>query len=445
MSVHNSHLVLAVSGGIDSIVMVDLFAKSGYSFTIAHCNFQLRDDESERDETFVKSLEEKYNKTVLVKKFDTKNYAEENKLSIQEAARKLRYDWFYQLTVDSQQSMEVPSSVDYKPLTALATAHHANDNIETVLMNIFRGTGISGLHGIPLKQNHIIRPLLFAKREKILQYAQENNLQWVEDSSNKKDDYTRNYFRQQLIPQLQTIFPKAEENILQNIERWKEAESFYDESIASTLKKIITQKNNEIHLPVLLLQKQKNTKTILHEIVKDYGFTAHQLDDILNLLKAESGKYIASQSHRIIKNRNWLIISPNQTTEADNILIEENDNEIEFENGTLLIQNSKLKTQNKEQYFSSDNYTVTIDAKHISYPLMLRKWKQGDYFYPLGMDKKKKLSRFFIDNKLSITDKEKIWVIESNKKIVWIAGYRIDNRFRLTEQTENILKLQIKK
>lgn len=437
LSSANSNIILAVSGGVDSVVMVDLFYKAGFDFIIAHCNFKLREEESTRDMEFVRYLEKKYNKTVLVKEFNTAAYADEHKLSIQEVARKLRYEWFTEVANGNL------STVGSKLLTAICTAHHANDNIETVLMNIFRGTGISGLHGIPAKQNNIIRPLLFATREQIIAYAKENDLQWVEDSSNAKDDYTRNYFRHRLIPSLQTIFPKVEENILNNIERWKDAEKLYAESISSYRKKIITIKGNELHMPVLLLQKQKALNTILYEIVKDFGFTAHQLQDITSLLTADSGKYIASQTHRIIRNRQWLIISPIKTTEAANILIEESDKQIEFENGVIVISHQVSKSVNKPVN-DLTNQLINLDAANITFPLVLRKWKQGDYFYPLGMDKKKKLSRFFIDQKLSITDKEKVWVIESNKKILWVIGYRIDNRFKLTDKTTRILKLELK-
>ena len=438
----NCHLILAVSGGVDSVVMVDLFANAGFDFTIAHCNFKLRNEESERDENFVRSLENKYNKKVLVKQFNTAAYADEYKLSIQEAARNLRYDWFIEVR-ESIVNKPNDKSVIGHQLYLICTAHHANDNIETVLMNIFRGTGFSGLHGIPAKQNNIIRPLLFATREQIVAYAKDNNLDWVEDSSNAKDDYTRNYFRHQLIPSLQNIFPKVEENLLANIERWKDAEKLYTESISSYRKKIITVVGNELHMPVLLLQKQKAVTTVLYEIVKDFGFTAHQLTDIISLLTAGNSKYVASATHRIIRNRKWLVITPAKTAEAANILIEEGNTEIAFDNGKIQVDRWQM-TDDRRPINDSTNQLINLDATSITFPLVLRKWKQGDYFYPLGMNKKKKLSRFFIDQKLSITDKEKVWVIESDQKILWVIGYRIDNRFKLQPNTANVLQLSFK-
>ena len=214
----NTCVLLAVSGGIDSVVLTDLFAKSDLAFVIAHCNFKLRNEESDRDEAFVKALGNKYDKEVLVETFETNLYAEANKISIQEAARKLRYHWFYKLLKE-------------KIASHVVTAHHANDNIETLLINFFRGTGITGLHGIPAKQNKILRPLLFASREEILAYVQEHDLDWVEDSSNLSDKYTRNFFRLKLLPELKEIFPSVEENLKHNLERFKEAEILYQQAI----------------------------------------------------------------------------------------------------------------------------------------------------------------------------------------------------------------------
>jgi len=438
---NNTKLILAVSGGVDSIVLTDLVSKSGFDFIIAHCNFQLRGEESDRDEIFVGSLERRYGKQVLVKTFDTEKHAAENKISIQEAARGLRYEWFKEL-VNSQWSMVDEKNIHQSPLTIyLATAHHANDNIETLLINFFRGTGISGLHGIPSKQGKIIRPLLFAKREEILAYAKENNLQWVEDSSNTSDKYTRNFFRLQIIPAIKEVYPNVEDNLLHNIQRLKEAEMLYRQAIQQQLKKLCEQKQNEIHIPVLKLQKTEPLNTIIWEIIRQYNFCAAQVEEVKKLFEAENGSFIASVSHRIIKNRNWLIIAPIQTEQAQNILIEENNKKIKFENGILVLE--KLQTTNYK--LQTDNNVASLDAKEIKLPLLLRKWKQGDYFYPLGMKKKKKLSKFFIDQKLSKTEKEKVWVIEMNKKIIWIVGYRIDDRFKITSSTKEVLRITWKK
>lgn len=439
---HQHKLLLAVSGGIDSVVLTDLVYKSGFDFIIAHCNFQLRGDESERDEAFVRSLETKYGKPVLVKQFETEQYAAENKLSIQEAARDLRYAWFEEI-VNSQWSMvnRDASLIHHSPLTIhLFTAHNANDNIETMLMHFFRGTGIHGLTGIPEqdKARKLIRPLLFAKREEIMAYAKENNLPWMEDSSNASDKYTRNFFRLQLIPAIKEAYPNVENNLLHNLDRFREAELLYKQSIDLHKQKLIEQKGNEWHIPVLKLKKAVPLNTVLWEIISEFGFTAAQLNEIKKLFDADNGSYVHSSTHRIIKNRGWLIIAPLQTENAANILIEVNDKTISFENGSLHFQ----KIQNSDVKLSSSNTTATLNADEIKFPLLLRKWKQGDYFYPLGMQKKKKLSKFFIDQKLSKTEKEKVWVIESDKKILWVIGYRIDDRFKITGGTKQVLQVE---
>jgi tRNA(Ile)-lysidine synthase len=451
----NTKLILAVSGGVDSVVLTDLVSKSGFDFVIAHCNFKLRGDESSRDEMFVRSLEGKYDKQVLVKTFDTEKYSVENKISIQEAARALRYEWFDELVSSEWSVVSNKENIHSSFAIYLATAHHANDNIETLLINFFRGTGISGLHGIPSRQGKIIRPLLFAKREEILAYAKENNLNWVEDSSNASDKYTRNFFRHQIIPAIKEVYPNVENNLLHNIERLKDAEVLYQQAIQLHLKKLCEQKQNEIHIPVLKLKKAEPLNTILWEIIRQYDFHAAQVEEVKKLFDAENGSYIVSVSHRIIKNRNWFIIAPLETQQAQNILIEESDKKIKFENGILeleKLQTANLPTGQAGYKLQTDNNVASLDAKEIKFPLLLRKWKQGDYFYPLGMKNlpagrqgKKKLSKFFIDQKLSKTEKEKVWVIEMNKKILWIIGYRIDERFKITSSTKEVLRLTWKK
>jgi len=455
-------LLVAVSGGVDSIVLCELCQQAGFHFEIAHCNFQLRGAESERDEAFVKSLGEKYTTKVFIKKFDTEKYAEEHKLSIQVAARELRYKWFDELIapLNDNQQLKADHNLQTSDIvhhtSYIVTAHHANDNIETLLMNFFKGTGIKGLRGILPKQGKIIRPLLFARKEDLLSFAHDNNLSFVEDSSNSSDKYTRNYFRNQLIPSLQKVFPQAEENLLDNIERFKDIDMLYQQGLHLHKKKLMEHKGNEVHIPVLKLLKTEPLRTIMYEIIKDYGFTAHQTEEALHLLKSESGKYISSATHKIIKNRKWIIIAPINTLETKHILINEIDKEIDFELGKLkLKKHNQYQTQIPEHQTSNikhqtSDLTAMLDAEIITFPLLLRKWKQGDYFYPLGMQNmpagrhgKKKLSRFFIDQKMSMTEKEQAWVIESDKRIIWIVGKRIDDRFKITEKTKTILQLSL--
>ena len=419
-------LLLAISGGVDSVVLCELCKQAGFDFIIAHCNFQLRGEESERDEKFVRELAKKHNVEIFVKKFETEKYAEEKKISIQVAARELRYEWFESIATE-------------KKINWIVTAHHANDNIETLLINFFKGTGISGLRGILPKHGKIIRPLLFAKKDELLEFVKEKNLGYVEDSSNASDKYTRNYFRNQLIPSVQKVFPQAEDNLLNSIDRFRDIETLYQQSILLHKKKLLELKGEEIHIPVLKLLKSEPLDTIIYEIIKDFGFTSNQREEVIKLLDSESGKYVQSVSYRIIKNRKWLIISPNNAAVAENILIEGKEKTIQFPNGTLKLE--RLSTINYKLQTTND--VACIDADEITFPFLLRKWKQGDYFYPLGMNKKKKLSRFFIDQKLSLTDKESTWVLEMNKKIIWVIGKRIDDRFKITPKTKNILKISL--
>lgn len=433
----NNRLLLAVSGGVDSVVLTELCQQAGYNFFIAHCNFHLRKEESNRDEKFTRALAEKYSVPIYVRSFETEKYAEENKLSIQVAARELRYTWFKNL---AEEKKEEGSRLK------IVTAHHANDNIETLLMNFFKGTGIRGLQGILPKQGDLIRPLLFATKEEIIQFAAANNLSYVEDSSNASDKYTRNYFRNQWIPSVQKIFPQVEENLLNNIERFREIDILYNQSIELHRSKLVELKGKEVHIPILKLLKTTPLKTVLYEIIKDYNFTAHQTDQVVHLLKSESGKYISSKSHRIIKNRNWLIIAPINSEEAHNIIIEESDETIFYENGILTFK--KLKKAPLDLVQNSTD-SVIIDLANLEYPVILRKWKQGDYFYPLGMPKKssgkpgkKKLSKYFVDQKISLSEKETIWVLESNYRIVWIINKRLDERFKVTAQTKSFLSIK---
>ena len=440
-------LLIAVSGGVDSVVLCDLCHEAGYDFVIAHCNFQLRGEESNRDEDFVLQLGRHYGKEVLVKHFATKAYAIQNKVSTQVAARELRYSWFYDLLDSRPPSAaadHVPDSHPPRRTTLptpdlLLTAHHADDNIETVLMNFFKGTGVSGMRGILPKQGKLIRPLLFATKAELLAYANTKGLKWVEDSSNAGDQYTRNYFRHQVIPLLQKVYPQVDQNLISNISRFRDIEVLYQQSIALHKKKLLETKGNEVHIPVLKLKGGKPLNSIVYEIIKDFSFSNGQVQDVLNLLESESGHFVASPTHRIIRNRNWLIIAPLATEEAANILIEEMVSKVRTANWQLQIS----RKNRSEISISSDSNTACVDATDIRFPLLLRKWKEGDYFYPLGMKKKKKVARFLIDQKISKTDKENIWVLEMNKKIVWVVGQRIDDRFKITDATKEVIVISV--
>ena len=426
LSAQKDHLLLAVSGGIDSVVLCELCKQAGLTFSMAHCNFSLRAGESERDEQFVRGLGEKYGVNVLVQKFDTNAFAEQNKVSIQEAARMLRYEWFGQLRKE-------------KGFAYTLLAHHADDNIETLLMNFFRGTGLQGLTAIPEggTKTHLLRPLLQVRRKEIESFARENNLQWVEDSSNNSTKYTRNFFRHELIPAIQKVFPQVEENLLGNIERFKKINVLYQASVEKLKQEVCEQHLIELRIPVKKLVKYSHTP-LVYEIIKDYGFGEKQVGEVMKLTEAESGKFIENENFQIIRHRNWLIIAP-KTTAADIVAIERNQAQVKFSGGLL-----EMSFLNKENFgLNTSPLVAQLDAAHIEFPLLLRKWKQGDYFYPLGMRKKKKLARFFIDQKLPKHQKENIWIVEANKKIIWVVGMRIDDRFKITPSTEKVLQISL--
>ncbi|MFN2438179.1 MAG: tRNA lysidine(34) synthetase TilS [Chitinophagaceae bacterium] len=421
-----NHFIVTTSGGVDSAVLCELCYQAKFSFSIAHCNFKLRGEESDRDENFVRSLGQKYKVNVLVETFETEVIATEKKISVQEAARLLRYSWFKDLA-------------EKETHTFVLLAHHANDDIETVIMNFFRGTGLEGLTGMKwnLSESHCLRPLLTFNRKQIKDFARNNNLNWVEDSTNRSNKYTRNFFRNEIIPLVKKVFPQAEENVLNNIQRFKKSKKLYDLLVADLKKKLNKGSHPEVRIPVKLLMSYRHT-SLIYEIIKDYGFGEKQVHEIEKLAESESGKFIENESYQIIKHRHWFIISL-KFEKSNTIAIEEGIKQIGFEGGLFEIKTMALKNTT----LSANQTRALVDAKEIEYPLVLRLWKEGDYFYPLGMQKKKKLSRFFIDKKLPKNEKEKIWVIESAKRIVWIVGKRIDDRFKITDKTQKVIQFTI--
>jgi tRNA(Ile)-lysidine synthase len=381
----------------------------------------LRGEESERDEQFVKELGKKYNTEVFVKRFDTEKYSADNKLSTQEAARKLRYDWFAELIKNLNSKLQAPNF--------LLTAHHADDNNETLLMNFFRGTGLHGLTAIAEKTGYIRRPLLNFSKEELIAFAKENTLGFVEDSSNQSSKYTRNFFRNELLPAISKVYPQVNQNLGDNIERFKEIEKLYNYSVGEVKKKLCRQKGNETHIPVKQLM-QHNNKALIYEIIHPFGFLEKQVDEVIKLSQSESGKYITApaDNYRIIRHRHWFIITPLAATEAANIVIDEGIKEMQFALGTLIIEETANPIS--PQAGQTSNSTAFLDSKQI--------------IYPLGMKKKKKVARFLIDQKFSKTEKENLWVLESNQRIVWVVGYRIDERFKVTEKTKQVLQLVCK-
>lgn len=418
-------LLIAVSGGLDSVVLAHLCKEANFDIALAHCNFNLRDTESDGDEKFILDLAETLDVEVFVQNFDTNNYAENNKLSIQMAARELRYNWFQELT----------AQLGYN---YILTAHHADDNLETFLINLSRGTGLEGLTGIPETNGNIVRPLLSFSRETIKNYANNKKLQWREDSSNASTKYLRNQLRHDVIPKLKAVNSNLLQNFRNTLQHLKETEDIVEESVNAVLKRAIVDLNNdEITYNISEFLKLNNPKAYLVEIFKPFGFTA--FNDIVNLLDAQSGKQVFSQSYRLIKDRTHLILAPLQLeVEKEDIKINAEDKDKSIANGILFFET--VETINNT---STDE--IFVDVKTLSYPLTVRKWKEGDYFYPLGLNGKKKISKYFKDEKLSLLDKEKCLLLCSNNEIVWVINYRTDERFKVTNTTKKILKIAIKK
>jgi len=420
----DKRMLVAVSGGLDSVVLAHLCKEAGLDCVLVHANFNLRGEESGRDEAFVRTLGEKLGLDVIVKKFDTGTYAAANRLSIQEAARNLRYAWFRKLLAETGASL-------------VLLAHHANDNIETLLMNFFRGTGLEGLTGIKelSPDGFFARPLLGATRAMIEDYARASGIDWVEDSSNASSKYTRNLFRNELLPIIRKAYPEAEANLLDNIARFRQVQELYQSSLSALRKQLCTYKGDELWLPVRLLQKRWQP-ALVYELIRPYGFGEKQVDGVFRLLSATSGKFMRNDAWQIIRHRNWLVIAP-CTAAADVIPIDKDQPDVDFRNGRLswkMLEGAGLGP-------GADPKKVLLDASTLEFPLVLRPWKEGDYFYPLGMRKKKKLARFLIDIRLPKHEKENVWVLESNRRILWVVGLRIDDRFRIAEHTRSAIEI----
>lgn len=418
-------LLIAISGGLDSVVLTHLCHQANLNIALAHCNFNLRGIESDTDEAFVLQLAKTLDIEVFNQSFNTENYAKINKLSIQVAARELRYNWF--------QDLAEQLNFNY-----ILTAHHADDNLETLLINLSRGTGLDGLTGIPETNNNIVRPLLKFSRETLESYAKANNIKWRDDSSNAATKYLRNKLRHDIIPILKEINPQLLQNVENTINNLKDTADIVEESVDAVLKRAIKSINdNQIVYYVSQFLKLNNTKAYLFETFKDYGFTAW--NDIEKLLKAQSGKQVFSSTHSLLKDRDTLILSTIEFNDLiEEININAQDKTIETPQGILFFDEADavLKTTKNE---------IFVDAKTLNFPLTLRHWQKGDYFYPQGMSGKKKLSKFFKDEKLSLREKEKCLILCSQKDIVWVVNNRADERFKVTKQTTNLLKITYQK
>jgi tRNA(Ile)-lysidine synthase len=417
-------VLLAVSGGMDSMVLAHLLLSSGISFSMGHVNYQLRGAESDADEALVKAWAEQYYVPFYATRFETDKIAAEWKKGIQETARILRYEWLEGIRADNN-------------YTCIATAHHANDNVETVLMNLFKGTGISGMKGIPEHTSTIVRPLLWATRAEIDAYAIQEEIPYREDASNATDKYLLNTVRHHIIPAVEACFPNGVAQASSTIERLVEGEQIYRTAINQQLLKLTEQRGKDVYVPIRKLLLQPYRQTLVYEWLTPFGFTAAQMPEVMQLVTSESGHYMASDTHRVIKDREFLILTTLALGGTDIINIDSFPVRINVEGYDITCN-----VIPKPQSLSADSMTAFIAADKLELPLLLRKWRTGDYFYPLGMGmKKKKLSKFFVDQKVPIHVKEQIWVLESNKRIVWVTGMRLDERFKVTDHTKEVLQV----
>lgn len=418
-------ILLAVSGGIDSVAMTHLFKEAGFSCAIAHCNFQLRGENSDSDENFVRSLGASLEMDVLVKRFNVGSVTQEKGISVQMAARELRYTWFKELLSEH--------SYDF-----LATAHNMNDSVESFFLNLSRGTGIRGLQGIPTSNGNVIRPLQFATRKTIVTFCNQNQYEFRMDGSNLETKYSRNKIRHDVIPVMEQINPRFIETMSLNMKRLSEIQGILNNLIETTRNELFIETSNHITIEVKKLLPLHPRKTWFYELFSPYGFTRSQCEGIEKIIDSNPGKRSISTSHQLFKDREQLILMELTHKGYDRYYLDspENISPLPFPMDIEVIDRHALKK------IPTDRMVAAIDFDEIQFPLTIRHWTHGDYFYPLGMNQIKKLSDFFVDTKVPVPEKEHAWILACGKKIVWIMGHRIDQRFRITDKTKRIMLLR---
>ena len=422
-SVQEKKILLAISGGIDSVVLAHLCKKANLNFSLAHCNFNLRGTESDADEKFVEKLAKELEVELFVEHFNTQKFAKEHQLSTQVSARKLRYFWFYEL-------------VEKHHFDFIFTAHHANDSLETYFINTLRGTGISGLTGIPELNDKIFRPLLEFSRKAIENFAEKGHIKWREDSSNKSDKYLRNKIRHHVIPvleeenpQLLATFQKTQKNLQQTADLLEDYTTFL-------FSKLVEEINGNYYLNIQQLKQTPHTKAVLFQLLHSFGFS--EWNDVYHLLEAESGKQVFSKTHRLVKDRAVLILSKNEEKISEDFYFAEEEKQLKFPLG--IIEKEEVSKIEKKA-----NEIAYLSGEKLKFPLLIRKWKAGDRFKPFGMKGSKKISDFLKDEKRSLLDKENTWVMCSAGQIIWVIGHRIHNDFKIKPTTTQSLKFTLKK
>lgn len=408
----SQRVLVAVSGGVDSMVLVDLLREYSDVVAVAHCNFQLRGQDSLQDEQLVESYCKRHQLTCHIKRFDTKL----PKQSTQMAARTVRYNWFEELCLSNNYDV-------------ILTAHHADDNIETLLINIIRGTGIEGLTGIPEQNGRILRPLLPFYKSEIIAYAQAHQIPWREDRSNQSDDYQRNAIRHHVIPELAKLHPKALENTTKTIDFTKEAALVIQQQTEQLKKQFFLNGKETIRISISSVKALQPLSFWIHQLFQPYGFDHRE---VIKLLSTQKGKCIHSTDHNLEVGRNELLlyksIDQKKTVEFE-----------VYEHG--IHEPIELLFSRDQQHEQS---SLTLNATAISFPLKLRKWNRGDHFYPTGMKGSKKVSKYFKDEKYTATEKAAQWLLCSGNDIVWIVGKRADRRFAPTKTTVDFLNIILK-
>ncbi len=418
----NDRVLLAVSGGIDSMVMAHLFGHLPYNIGIAHCNFSLRGKESDLDEELVSNFSEKNKIPFFRVRFDTKSYADEKGISVQMAARELRYQWFEKIREENGFDL-------------IAVAHNKNDSAETMLINLVRGTGLAGISGMKPISGRIIRPQLFATRDEIEKYCKAHKIIFREDSSNAEVKYTRNKIRHKILPVLQEINPSVFDTLSESAERFNDLNEIVSNYISSLRSEISYMKEDSIIFDLKKLKNHENNRTILFELFRPFGINSQMINDLLNILQGISGSQVFTGTHRIIKNRDEIIVTDPDTGKE----FHTNVNDI---TGFPAFIAAEYMNVSDSFIIPKASSVACLDSGILKFPVTIRRWNTGDFFHPLGMNQKKKLSDYFVDRKYSLTEKEKKLVLESDGKIAWIIGDRIDDRFKITSETKQALILR---
>ncbi len=421
-------ILLAVSGGMDSMVMLELFRRSDYSFGIAHCNFRLRGKEADKDQQMVERVANNLGVSLFTTSFDTKTYAVNHKLSIQMAARDLRYEWL--------ENVRQENGFDL-----IATAHHLDDSMETLFINLSRGTGISGLTGIPARSNKVIRPLLFAIRKDIESFVKEHDITYREDASNTEEKYQRNKVRHQLIPVMQELNPSLRSTMKEFFPRMQAVADIYNEAIEQARQSCIQHEGEAVRILIPQLLSMNHQEVFLYEFLKEYGFVPAVCKDIANNLTRQSGKLFYSDTHTLLSDRQALLVYPTTRDETEHVSsIYEHTKQLRINDYTLHFEHIDLAAIPMPGW-PEDQNTILLDYSKLRFPLQIRHWEKGDKMHPLGMSGSKKISDLFTEHKIPVRNKKRIPIIVSGDEIVWVVGIRSSNKFKIKANTKKILRI----